>query len=336
MIRLPKFDFIAPESLTEALTVLSRGNGDMKILAGGTDLLAGMKEGLFIPKCILWLGKLKELRRIQFSPEEGLSIGAMCTLSDLEQDHDVNRYFPSLVSAARSIASPQVRNRATVGGNLCLNTRCIYYDQSEFWRSALGYCLKLGSGICHAAPELDRCSAAFCSDLAPLLIALGATVELVNSESMRTLRLADLYVNDGSSHLAIRSSEILCRIVIPYSPVVRSAHAKWRVRNSIDFPLVNVGVSLAVSDSDRCDRGRIVIGAVASTPLDIAEAAKAIAGKRLAEDVIDLAAAKASDEVHPLPTVDESVSHRKKMVRVLVKRALNEALRQAGPGRGLK
>ena len=177
MIRLTPFELHSPATLQDAALLLSQADGDAKILAGGTDLIVGMKQGTATPKTLVWLGKIPELRRISFSRERGISIGAMCTLADIEQNEDVRQYYPSIVQAIRSIASPQIRNRATIGGNLCLGTRCFYYDQSEFWRNSLGYCLKYGDGICHAAPELSRCTAVFCSDLAPLLIALGLVLD---------------------------------------------------------------------------------------------------------------------------------------------------------------
>ncbi|MBM4167504.1 MAG: 4-hydroxybenzoyl-CoA reductase subunit beta, partial [Ignavibacteria bacterium] len=200
MIRLNKFEFHSPTSLNDAVNILSSSNGETKILAGGTDVLVGMKQGVLQPKHILWLGKIKELRNISFSIKDGLKIGAMCTLAEIEQNENVKKYFPSIIDAVKSIASPQIRNSATIGGNLCLNTRCFYYDQSDFWRTSLGNCLKYGDGICHAAPELSRCTAVFSSDLAPILIALNSVVELQDANSTRKISLEQFYNDDGMNH----------------------------------------------------------------------------------------------------------------------------------------
>lgn len=322
MMRLATFDFYAPSSLLEALDILARGNGDTKILAGGTDLIVGMKQGVSLPKRVVWLGKLKELQRMTFSPERGLCIGAMCTLDEIERNRDVQRFFPSLIQAIRSIASPQIRNLATIGGNLCLNTRCFYYDQSEFWRASLGYCLKHGDGICHAAPELKTCAAVFPSDLAPILIALSATVTLNAVDSQRTIPLSDLYLSDGKSHLAMKSGEILSSIATPYDPSVKASHMKYRLRNSFDFPLVNVGIAISFTDRSLCSRASIVIGAVASAPIVVTRASGNILDKELSAELIETVGEQIPSYVQPLPNIDTSVALRKKMATVLVKRTL--------------
>jgi 4-hydroxybenzoyl-CoA reductase subunit beta len=326
MIRLSTFDFHVPRSMEEALDLVAQGNGETKILAGGTDLIIGMKQPVSQPKGVVWLGKVGELQRIAFSRESGLNIGSMCTLDEIVRNEDVKECFPSMVRAIRSIASPQIRNRATIGGNVCLNTRCFYYDQSDFWRGALGFCLKHGNGVCHAAPGQDRCTAVFCSDLAPLLIALNATVRISGPEGRRNIRLSELYSNDGAHYLTLRRGEILTQVLLPYVPGRRSIHVKFRHRNSFDFPLVNAGIALEVSDNLICTDIRIIVGAVASAPIDAKEISRHVVGKRLTEELIDSVAEKVSILVHPMPNIDDSVSHRKKLVRVLVRRALQEAV----------
>ena len=318
MIRLPKFDLLVPSSLEEAMQYISYTNSDIKILAGGTDLLVGLKKELFRPKRMVWLGKIKELKNIKFSEREGLQIGAMCTLDEIERNQDVQHYFPSLVHAVRSIASPQIRNRATIGGNLCLDTRCMYYDQSEFWRNSLGYCLKNGSGVCHAAPGLSSCTAVFCSDLAPLLIALDSTVELQSSALQRTISLSEFYTNDGVHPLALGSSEVLSKINILYNPLAKSIHAKLRSRSSIDFPLVNIGVALTFSNSNICTRARIVVGAVTSSPFVNDSVLQKLVGKEITKELIEEIAEDISIKIHPMPNVDGSVNYRKRMVRHLI------------------
>ncbi|MBS4028820.1 MAG: FAD binding domain-containing protein [Ignavibacteriales bacterium] len=322
MIRLRKFEFHSPTSLQEAKKILS-SNGQTKILAGGTDLVVGMKQETVQPKNILWLGKIHELQQITFSRKEGLKIGAMCTLSEIEHNTNIQKHFPSIIDAVKSIASPQIRNHATIGGNLCLNTRCFYYDQSDFWRNSLGNCLKYGNGICHAAPELSRCTAVFSSDLAPLLIALDANVELHSSQSTLKIPLSRLYNDDGKNHVSLFQSEILSSVSIPFNEKIKSAHGKIRARNSTDFAIANVGVELTFSSKNICEKANIVIGAISSSPIIVDTIAQKLIGENVSEKKIEEVANEISTHVHPMPNVDGAVNYRKKMVGLLVKRTLS-------------
>ncbi len=324
MIRLHKFDVRIPTSLPEAVELLFHRGGNTKILAGGTDLMVGMKQGTLQPTTLLWLGKVRELQKLEFSEDEGLQIGAMCTLAEIESNEEVRHRFPALAKAIRSIASPQIRNRATVGGNLCLDTRCLFYDQSEFWRGSLGFCLKQGDGICHAAPGLTKCAAVFCSDLAPLLIALDARVEILNARSRRSIRLRQLYVNNGVSHLNMEPTDLLARITIPWDPAVRASHQKLRVRQSTDFPLANVGVAMSFDDRRQWRHATVIIGAIESAPIVILEKSARSATNQTPEQFITDLLEHITSQVHPLPTLNTPVSYRKNMVSVLVRRALEE------------
>ncbi len=324
MIRLNKFEFLSPSSLHEATKFLSSSNGNTKILAGGTDVIVGMKQGIVQPQNILWLGKINELEQITFSREGGMKIGAMCTLSEIEKNENVQKYFPSVIDAVKSIASPQIRNRATIGGNLCLNTRCFYYDQSDFWRNSLGSCLKYGNGICHAAPELSHCTAVFSSDLAPLLIALDANAELHSSQSILKIPLSRLYNDDGKNHVSLFQSEILSSVSIPFNEKIKSAHGKIRARNSIDFAMANVGVAISFNQKNMCEKANIVVGAVSSSPIIADNVAQKLVGENITEKLIEEVAKEISSLIHPIPNIDGAVSYRKKMVRVLVKRALKK------------
>jgi 4-hydroxybenzoyl-CoA reductase subunit beta len=206
-----------------------------------------------------------------------------------------------------------------------LSTRCFYYDQSEFWRNSLGYCLKFGDGICHAAPELSKCTAIFCSDLAPLLIALDATIELYSSTSLKKLSLAHFYRNDGINHLQTSPFELLTTIIIPFNPATKSAHGKLRSRASIDFAIANVGMALTMKN-DLCAVARIVVGAISSAPIDASETAKELVGQKINEGRIQNVAEKISSLIHPMPNVDGSVNYRKKMIGELVKKTLRQVI----------
>lgn len=321
MNRLPPFDFYAPATLSEAADILARGNA--RILAGGTDLVVGMKQGVQRPRGVVWLGNLSELREISIDAGGILQIGAMCTLDEIGRNELVIRNFPVIARAVRSVASPQIRNRATIGGNICLATRCLYYDQSEFWRSSLGYCLKHGNGICHAAPELRSCSAVFCSDLAPLLIGLNATVAISGSGSGRTIPLPRLYANDGASHLALQPSEMITRISVPSDRTASVTFLKLRRRDSVDYPLVNVAARLEPSGKTSVRTIRIVVGAMASAPVEFTSQ---IDSEEPSERNIERIAASVSAETRPLPNVDGAVSYRKRMLGVLVRRAVADLL----------
>lgn len=326
MIRLPRFEFQAPASLPDAAEILRQTNGAVRILAGGTDLLVGLKQGTIRPTWVLWLGKIKDLRRIEYTASNGFRIGSMVTLDEIEHHPDILRRIPSLARTVRSIASPQIRNSATIGGNLCLNTRCMYYDRSEFWRGALGYCLKFGDGICHAAPERQICSAVFTSDLAPLLIALDASVRVMSTQGSRVIKLAELYRDDGAHHLAMEQDELLAEVLLPESSMhVHAAHTKLCARGAIDFPVANAAVSLRKAPGGICVDAKVVLGAVHTTPVEVRAAETVLIGKEISEERIEEASEEAAASIHPIPNLIEAVSYRKKMMKVLVKRALREA-----------
>lgn len=331
MIRLPELDVLAPAALPQLVEMLIHSNGETKILAGGTDLVPNLKQQLHAPKRLVWLGRVRELRRISVNAEGGLTIGAMCTLAEIAISPAVLRSYPSLAEAAKSVASPAIRNSATLGGNLCLDTRCYYYNESESWRMALGGCLKLhvnggdGHDICHAAPGRSVCSAVFSSDTAPLLMALNASVRLVSTAGERTMPLGEFYTNDGIRHLALVPGEVLAEVIVPPPPsTLRAAHRKVRQRASIDYPLVNVGVALHMGADGILQDVRILIGAVASAPIRMNDAESVLEGKYASKDSIQEAAEKAAKAVVPLPNIGESVSYRRRMVKVLVRRLLFE------------
>lgn len=336
MIALPRFDFLSPSSIEEAVSTTSLPNAGMAILAGGTDLLVNIKHGLRKPNRVVWLGKVPELRTISFSPELGLRMGAMCTLGEIAASPTIQQSYPAIAKAARSIASPSIRNSATLGGNLCQDTRCFYYNQSEFWRGALGGCLKArvpsasNGSICHATPGLASCTAVFCSDTAPLLIALGAAVRLKNHRGERHIGLADLYRDDGVNHLTLEPGEIIAEVFIPPpEPYQFSAFKKLRDRRSIDFALANVGVSIVLDSSLVCSAARIVVGAVQSAPVVCSTAESMLVVNELTTALIHRAAHQAALSVRPVPNVEEPVGYRKKMVAVIVERALLEVWSKA-------
>lgn len=328
MIRLPQFEIEMPTTIVGVTNALAHSGA--RVLAGGSDLIVNIKHGMQQSDRIVWLGKIPELKQMTYSGD-GLRIGAMCTLADLATSEVVRNWQPALVNAVLSIASPAIRNSATVGGNLCLDTRCIYYDQSEFWRCALDGCLKLsiksgdGDCICHAAPASETCAAVFSSDLAPILIALGASIHLVGPGGGRRTALENLYRNDGRNHLTLEPGEILVDVQVPPTqPGTRSIHRKIRSRSSIDFPQANIGLSICLDSRKICTDAKIIVGAVGSAPVRAEGTEALLRNSTLTDRTIEMAAEEAADVVHPLPNMDASVGYRKRMVEALVRGALEE------------
>jgi 4-hydroxybenzoyl-CoA reductase subunit beta len=329
MMPLPDFEFHSPAGLDEAAGLLASHGDAAKVLAGGTDLVVAMKHGLHKPRHVVWLGNVAGVDAVAELPDGSLRFGAMCTLDAISRSPLVRRRLPKLAEAANAVASPQIRNRATLGGNLCINTRCFYYDHSEFWRGSLCGCLKLGveagglKQVCQAGPGLGVCTAVFFSDMAPALIALGASVEVRGRGATRSMPLAGLYGSDGSAHLTLARGELLSAVSVP-APAsnVRFSRRKIGVRGSIDFPIANVGAALALDGALKCVSGSIVIGAVETCPVDFRRGVEMLSGKTLDPALIDAVAREAAATVSPLPNAYESVGYRKKMVEVMVRRCL--------------
>jgi 4-hydroxybenzoyl-CoA reductase subunit beta len=233
-----------PSTLKEAIaTLLSHPRS--RLVAGGTDLLVNIRRGISRPDLLVDISGIDELGEINFD-DGGMTIGAGVTIAAIAGNAAVGTHYRALAQAAGAIAAPGHRNLGTLGGNLCLDTRCIYYNQSEWWRKANAYCLKNQGDICHVAPQGKRCHAAFSGDLAPALLVLGAEVDIAGAQGVRRIPLQELYVEDGKAHLALADGELVTGVHLPANPP-KSAYAKVRVRGAIDYPLAGVAVSLARS-----------------------------------------------------------------------------------------
>lgn len=233
----------------DAATAAHEGTPGSRYLGGGTDLLVNLRRGLGSPSLLIDLRGIAELHGLACKAG-GVRIGAGVTLSRIAADPELRARYPALCEAAGAVAGPAHRNVATVAGNLCLDTRCIYYNQSEWWRGANAYCLKYRGDVCHVAPQGRRCHAAFCGDLAPALLVLGATIEIAGRVGRRRMPLADLYREDGLAHLTLAAGELMVAVELPPDPPP-SAYEKVRVRGSVDFPLAGVAVAL------RADEGKL-------------------------------------------------------------------------------
>ncbi len=321
-MRLPPFDYLAPRDVADAVQLLDQHGSEAMLVAGGTDLFPNMKRRQFEPKFLIGLTNLRELREIKNGP--GLTIGAGVTLSQLANDAKIQSKFPALATAAGLVSSPPLRNVGTIGGNLCLDTRCNYYDQSYFWRKSIGFCMKKDGDICLVAPGGHRCWAISSTDCAPVAVALDARLRLVGPQGEREIPASALYRDDGMEYTTKAADEILTALVLPPVDGLKSTYLKLRRRGSIDFPILGVACALRLTSNGTVEHARIVLGAIASHPLRAVDAENVLIGNRLEPDVIDAAAQAAYKPAKPMDNADASYAWRKKMVRVQVARALGE------------
>jgi 4-hydroxybenzoyl-CoA reductase subunit beta len=291
------------------------------LVAGGTDLYPNMKRRQFEPTTLVGLRAIRELRGVSGTAREGMTIGACTTLTAVATHPELARAYAGLATAAGLVSSPQLRNMGTLGGNVCVDTRCNYYNQSYEWRKAIGFCMKKDGDICLVAPGSPRCWAVSSSDTAPVLWSLGARVRLVGPGGERTVPMAALYQDDGIAYLAKRADEILTDILLPPADGWRSAYLKLRRRGSFDFPILGVAVAVRL-EGDVVREARIVLGAVASLPREAPKAAAVLVGQRLSAESIEAAAEAAAGPARPLDNTDLTHPYRKKVARVFVARAL--------------
>ena len=320
MIRLPAFEYLTPRTVGDAVKYLADRGPEAMLVAGGTDLFPNMKRRQFEPKALVGLRGIRELRGVRAS-HGNMTIGAGTTLTQVATHADVARRYPALATAAGLVSSPQLRNMGTLGGNVCVDTRCNYYNQTYEWRKAIGFCMKKDGDICLVAPGSSRCWAVSSSDTAPVLWALGATARLAGPAGERTMPLAALFKDDGIEYLGKRADEILTEITLPESDGWSSVYLKLRRRGSFDFPVLGVAVAVR-REGDVVREARIVLGAVASQPREASAAGAALVGAPLTSEAITRAAELAAGPSKPLDNTDFTHPYRKKVTRVYVARAL--------------
>jgi len=323
MMRLPLFAFRAPTTLEEAARILHGEGPNAMPLAGGTDLLPNMKRRQQVPRTLLSLRGVEALHAIRFS-ESGARLGACLTLSDIAADSRFRNGATALAQAASQVATPQIRNMATLGGNLCLDTRCNYYDQTYEWRKAIDFCMKKDGVTCWVAPSSPKCVAVSSTDTAPALMALGARVRLVSHAGEREIPLADLYNNDGMLYLHRKPDEILAEVLLDPMHGWRSTYWKLRRRGSFDFPVLSAAAAARFSAQGVVDEARIVVGSVASRPLFASEAGKFLVGRSLTSETVAEAATLAARIAKPLDNTDFDMTWRKKVTAEFVTYALRE------------
>jgi 4-hydroxybenzoyl-CoA reductase subunit beta len=322
MLRLPEFRYHRPRSVDQAVSLTGEYAGNALYIAGGTDLMPNMKHGLFEPGHLIALKGLDELRGIR--EEDGdLRIGSAETLTAVANHGAVRDSFPALADACGHIAGPQLRNAGTLGGNVCLDTRCTYYNQTAFWRGALGYCLKKDGDVCHVTKVGKKCVAAHSADTPPVLMTFDASVVLVGTDGRREIPVRDFFVADGIANTRRTPDEILTEIRIPLeSAALRQAYAKLRQRKSIDFPLLTVAVAADVEGDGTVRSIEGVLTGLGSRPRTLAKWSEVAAGRVLDDELIDELAALAYKQCHPLDNMIVDTEWRRAMVPIYVKRAL--------------
>ncbi len=337
MLRLHEYAYHRPSTLAQAAAFL-REHPDSMPIAGGTDLMPNMKHRLFTPRHLVALKGVRELHGIGTADAEGrpvsadspdaaqVVIGACTTLTEVARSPLVQRILPSLAQAAGQVAGPQIRNQGTLGGNLCLDTRCTYYNQSFFWRQALGFCLKKDGDVCHVTRTGKKCVAAHSADTVPALVTLGAQVDLVSADGERTLGVDPFFLADGTWNTVRRRDELLARVRIPLPGAgVRTAYTKVRQRNSIDFPLLSIAAAADLDDGDVVRRMSVVVSALGSRPRVVSGLDKVAHGHRL-RDVVEGVAQQAFKQCHPLENIIVDPDWRRAMVPVYVRRTLLDLL----------
>ena len=327
MERLAPFTLHRPGTAAQAAALLAGLDG-AKIVAGGTDLLPNLRRGLGDPAALVDVSAIADFDAVG-RDALGWRLGAGVTLRRLAADADVARELPALAQAAASVAGPGHRTVATLGGNLCLDTRCVFYNQSEWWRRSNDYCLKHGGETCHVAPQGKRCHAAFSGDLAPALIALDATLEIVGSQGTRTLPLADLYADDGAAALRLAKDELIVAVrVAPQPAGSRSGYRKARIRGAMDFPLAGVAAR-AIFEGGRLTGLRLALTGTNSRPLLLADT-DALCGGAIDEAMLAALGKRIGKQVSPMRTTVTASNYRRQVAIVQAQRLLRELAGEAG------
>lgn len=322
---MPAFRVARPRTVAEAVRLLADHGPEAMVIAGGTDVVPNLQMKLFAPRVLVDIKPLRELRGITVAAAGALRIGALTTLTELLRSPIVSKDYPVLASAVGTIAGPLQRNMGTLGGNLCLETRCLWYNQSEFWRNSLGGCLKKDGDVCHVAPGGKRCWAAWSGDSAPALLALDAEVELAGPRGARRIPLAGFYRNDGMNRIALGRDELLAAVLVPARMAGRrGAYHKLRIRNSIDYPLAGVAVALDVDRGGICREARVAITAVNPAPLLVKEAGERLVGQPYSPERVAEVAQAAIRTGKPLTTSASTPVYRREMLQLFTRRALEE------------
>jgi 4-hydroxybenzoyl-CoA reductase subunit beta len=324
MMRLPRFEYRVPRTVAEAVKIMAGTGPEGQFVAGGTDLYPNMKRRQQTPRTVISVMRLPELNQITGDAQAGIRIGASVTLTDICEHPLINRDYPVVAHAARTISTPILRNMGTIGGNLLLDTRCNYYDQNYEWRKGINFCLKKDGDVCWVAPGSSKCWAVQSSDLVPVMVAIGAKLRFVSTLGERVLDAAGLYNDDGIDYLHKRPDELLVDIQLPPTNGWRASYQKLRRRGAFDFPVLGVAAFVNRDSAGSVKSAKLVLGGIAPSPIEIKEAEQALVGQPLDEERIQAAAEAAYIKARPLDNTDFVMNWRKQMARQYTLRALRE------------
>lgn len=322
MLPLKPFILFEPKDYSELTDLLASMDEHTKIMAGGTDLIPNLKHGLYDVNRLISLKKMTDLQQIWIKDGQ-LKLGALVKLNEIARHEPIKKIAKALSSASVQIASPQIRNMGTVGGNICLDTRCLYFNQTEFWRSALGYCLKKDGNCCHVVKTGKRCVAAASNDLATVLLAFKAKLAIYSSQDKYQINIDDFYTANGEKNNILKHGEIVTAVSIDISQNTWSGFYKLRYRNSIDFPLLSTAVTFYLDDNNCMAGGILVINALVAKPkvIDLNE----FNGLSYHMTSIEKIALSAYKKCHPQTNVGDDVAWRKDMIAYSVKQAFIDA-----------
>lgn len=319
---MPAFSVLRPRGLEEALEQVAARSTEAMLVAGGTDVVPNLRMKLFEPRTLVDLKGLRELAGFTFDSEQGLRIGALTTIATLAESPLIQQHYPVLALAAGTIASPPLRNMGTLGGNLCLETRCLWYNQSYFWRKTCGFCLKKDGEVCHVAPGGKFCWAVWSGDSAAALLTLDAEIEIAGPRGSRRISLARFYKNNGMDRIDLARDEILTAVNVPARMAgYRGSYQKLRIRSSIDYPLAGVALAMKCRNGT-CEDARIGLTAVNPAPVRIEEASRLLAGRSYSAELADAVAQAVIRTGKPLKTSVSTPEYRREALQVFTRRAL--------------
>ncbi len=330
-MNLPEFKLTSPKTVAKACGYLESDRDEAQVIAGGTDLLVALKEGLKTPKVVVDLGGVQGLDGIDYAPDSGIEIGAMVTLRRLAENTDIREHYPVLADAALKVGSPQLRAMATVGGNLCQDSCCMFFNRPAEIRLPLPPCYKLGGSICHVVLDSPKCWAPYAGDMAPALMAIGATVTVADSSGEKTVAVADIFSEDGARPVVLEAGQIITKIHCPAPPPRSGAvYMKMRLRNVLDYAVAGVAARVRLEDrGETLAEAVIVLTGVGSYPMAVEEAAE-LAGGTLTESAVEKVAIAATRLSYPVKNViGAEPRYRRSIVKLNVERSLRQAARLA-------
>mgnify|MGYP001289247878 CR=1 FL=1 len=334
-MRLPRFEYIKPASVEECLNLLQEHGSKARLLAGGTDLLVNMKYRVAGAELLMGIKGLPELRQIVIDDKGYCSIGAGITLSEIVSHKQIASDFPAFHKAVQSVASKHIRNMGTLGGNICLDTRCWYYNKSKWWRDAREVCHKMGGRECHAIKGSPRCHAVNSSDTVPALISLGARARIVSKGQERVVQLKDFFQDNGAHPTVLAPEEMVSAILIPReSSAAGTTFIKMAMRKGIDFSMGSIAGFLSHNGRSQGEL-RLVINCISSVPISLKKTVQVIAEDGFTDAAIEMAALTARSELGALTNVFTSAGYKRHLAEVMVKRALNELKDHSGKNRSM-